>query len=176
MKNNNASAKKYAKLLFLETQNENQTDKVSKMFNMMAPVLEEETLDFFSNPFVDERTKINLVKDTFPAMPEILYGFFSMLIKKNEVKILPKIIEKYIKIVLDFRNIVEAKVISVEKIGEETLSEIRKILEKLTNKNIAIEESIDESLLGGIRIETDNFVADGTVKGKFETVRQELMK
>src|SRR3989339_1016918 len=106
MKNNNASAKKYAKLLFLETQNENQTDKVRKMFNMMAPVLEEETLDFFSNPFVDERTKINLVKDTFPAMPEILYGFFSMLIKKNEMKILPKIIEKYIKIVLDFRNIV----------------------------------------------------------------------
>ncbi|MDO8734899.1 MAG: ATP synthase F1 subunit delta [Elusimicrobiota bacterium] len=176
MKKNNVLAKKYAKLLFLDARNENQTDKVKKMFDILELVLKEEVMDFFSNPFVDEGTKYNLIKDTFSAMPEIMYGFFALLIKKNEMKILPEIIEKYSKVVMDFQNIVEAKVISVEKIDESSLSKIRKMLGKLTNKNIVLEESIDKSLIGGIIIETDNLVVDGTIRGKFESIGQELLK
>ncbi|MBI5573563.1 MAG: ATP synthase F1 subunit delta [Elusimicrobia bacterium] len=176
MKKNYATSKKYAKLLFLDTQNRNQTDKVKKTFDTLKPVLKEEVMDFFSNPFVDEGTKSNLIKDTFPTMPEIMYDFFSLLIKKNEMKILPEIIEKYNKLVLDFQNIVEAKVISVEKIDELSLSKIRTILGKTTNKNIVIEELIDKSLIGGIRIETDNLVVDGTIRGKFESMSTEFTK
>ncbi|MFA5779943.1 MAG: ATP synthase F1 subunit delta [Elusimicrobiota bacterium] len=176
MKKNNVAAIKYARLLFLDAKNENQTDKVKKMFDILEPVMKEEVMDFFLNPFVDEDMKLKLLKDTFPAMPEIMYGFFALLIKKNEMKILPEIIEKYSKLVLDFQNIVEAKVISVEKIDESSLSKIKKILGKLTNKNIILEESIDKSLIGGIIIETDNLVMDGTLRGKFEKVRLELME
>ena len=91
------------------------------------------------------------------------------------MKILPEIIEKYRKLVMDFQNIVEAKVVSIEKIDEASLSEIRKILGKLTSKNIVLEESIDKSLIGGIIIETDNLVIDGTIRGKFESMGRELL-
>ncbi len=174
MKKNNS--KKYAKALFQIASESAEANKIGESLGMIEPLYDKEITDFFSNPFVDEITKYNLIKDTFPTMPEILYGFFSLLIKKNEMKILPEIIEKYRKLVMDFQNIVEAKVISVEKIDESALSEIRKILGKLISKNIVLEESIDKSLLGGIIIETDSLVIDGTIRGKFEAVRQEMMK
>ena len=174
MKKNNS--KKYAKALFQIASESAEANKIGESLGMIEPLYDKEITDFFSNPFVDEGMKSILIKDTFPVMPEIMYGFFSMLIKKNEMKILPEIIEKYRKLVMDFQNIVEAKVVSIEKIDEASLSEIRKILGKLTSKNIVLEESIDKSLIGGIIIETDNLVIDGTIKGKFEAVRQELIK
>lgn len=176
MKKNNAAEKKYAKLLFLDAENENQTDKVKFFFDTLQPVLKEEVTDFFSNPFADVDTKLKLIKDTFPAMPDIMYGFFSLLIRKNGMKILPGIMKKYNKLVLDFHNIVEAKVISVEKVDKSSLSKIRNIFGKLTNKNIVLKESIDKSLIGGIIIETDNWVVDGTIRGKFESMGIELLR
>ncbi|HAX60933.1 MAG TPA: ATP synthase F1 subunit delta [Elusimicrobia bacterium] len=174
MKKNNS--KNYAKTLFQLSVESQETDKICGSLKMLEPLYDKEITDFFSNPFVDENTKFNLIKDTFPAMPEIMYDFFSLLIKKNEMKILPEIMKKYSKLVLDFKNIVEAKVISVEKIEKSSLSEIRKILGKFTGKNIVFEESIDKSLLGGIKIETDNLVIDGTIKGKFESIGREFLK
>ena len=174
MKKNNS--KNYAGTLFQLSVESHETEKIGDALKMLNPLCDKEVMDFFSNPFVDEGTKLKIVKDVFPAMPEIMYDFFSRLIKKNEIKILPEVIKKYNKLVLDFHNIVEAKVISVEKIDEPSLSKIRTLLEKLTDKNIVLSESIDKSLIGGIKIETDNFVVDGTIRGKFGLIGKELLK
>jgi F-type H+-transporting ATPase subunit delta len=95
---------------------------------------------------------------------EIVGEFTRLLVKKNQTKLLPKIIEKFNGIWNKNNGIVEAEVITFEKLSVELRNKLRNyILTKYKAKEVLINNIVNESLKGGIIIRVGDEVMDGSV-------------
>ena len=52
---------------------------------------------------------------------------------------------------------------------------LEKALEQRTGKDIELTTSVDPSLMGGILVRIGDTVLDGTVKGKLDRLREQLL-
>ncbi len=99
-------------------------------------------------------------------------NFINILKKNNDLSLVNKIIDNYFKCYRENNNISKIEIASNEKLGSEALS---KIFQKFKNQ-IELEEKIDKSLIGGIRIKiNDNTLIDGSIKRKLENLRKNLI-
>lgn len=98
-------------------------------------------------------------------------NFIKILIKNNDLSLIDKIIQQYYKYYRNQRNITKIEVSSAKKLNPEILN---KLIQKFHNQ-IEIEETVDESLIGGIVLRIDdNLLLDGSVKRKLENLEKNL--
>ena len=80
------------------------------------------------------------------------------------------------KILDKSEGIVRAKISSREKIDKKIVDEIEDLIKKRYKaKNTILEFQIDESLLGGIKIETGDEIIDTTLKNKIRKLENYLI-
>jgi F-type H+-transporting ATPase subunit delta len=68
----------------------------------------------------------------------------------------------------------QVTVTSAQPLSEEDRMRLRNRLEEVLRRPVTLEERIDESTLGGARIETAGHVMDGTVRARLAELRKRL--
>jgi F-type H+-transporting ATPase subunit delta len=66
------------------------------------------------------------------------------------------------------------RVTSAAPLPEELLRTIKKGLERLTDRQVMLEASVEPSLLGGVMAQVGSTVYDGSLKSHLEELRKEL--
>ena len=176
MKKNISNARKYAKSLFQLATESAEIDKISDSLDLIKPIADKEISDFFLNPSIDEKHKVNIIKNIFHGLPEKVFNILVLLIKKNDVRLLTEITEEYKKQVLDSKNIVMAKVVTAEKLDSVSSAKIIGIVKRISKKDVLLEEEIDKSIIGGAVIKIGDLIIDGSLKRKIDLVSHELVK
>lgn len=74
------------------------------------------------------------------------------------------------------RNICIAKITSAVPLTEEQQQRLREKLEREVGKTVEMQVTVDPTLLGGIRVEIDGRLLDGTVRNKINSIRDNLKK
>ena len=104
--------------------------------------------------------------------PELVANFIKLLRINNDFSKVNRIVEEYHVYYRKQKGIAKLKVSSSEKLGSATVNGIVKHFDK----QVELEEAIDENLLGGITLEIDdNILIDGSVKKKLETLRESII-
>ncbi|MDD5686282.1 MAG: ATP synthase F1 subunit delta [Elusimicrobia bacterium] len=170
------NSKKYAKALFQLADETKQIEIIKDSFREIKFLYSEDVVRFLVNPFVDKEEKINLVKDNFPDLPEIILNLMYMLIDRNKMYLLSEIEEKYNDAFLLSRNIIKAKIISTDKLEKTSIEKIKKAINRITNKDILVDEEIDKSLIGGLLIKVGDFVIDGSIRGRVGILSREIAR
>ncbi|MBU0998842.1 F0F1 ATP synthase subunit delta [Patescibacteria group bacterium] len=81
------------------------------------------------------------------------------------------------KIINREHGIIEAKISSVTKLHEETKKDIIHTLKKRYEaREIILLESLDERLLGGIKIEANDEIIDASLKNKINKLQEYLIR
>jgi F-type H+-transporting ATPase subunit delta len=79
------------------------------------------------------------------------------------------------KIINEEEGRIAVKVWSAEKLTEHTKKEIKHAVSKrYGNKEVVLEENLNEGLLGGFRIEVNDEVIDLTLKNRIEKLQEHL--
>jgi F-type H+-transporting ATPase subunit delta len=87
------------------------------------------------------------------------------------------ILERLNKIINHENERVVAKVLSVRKLKEESKKELILLLKKRYGaKEVVITETLDEKLLGGMRVEVNDEIIDLTVKNKIKKLQEYLTR
>ncbi len=60
-------------------------------------------------------------------------------------------------------------------LNDETITELKQQLEKSFGHKVDIEFRINPEILGGLRIRVGNTVMDGSITGKLESLKSELI-
>ena len=107
--------------------------------------------------------------------------FFSkviqFLVRRRLLPKAPDILERLNKIINKEEGIVIVKVSSKQYLPEKIKNELMKILEKrYPEKIITIVPNLDQTLLGGFKIEIDDEVIDLTLKNKIDKLQEYLIK
>lgn len=99
------------------------------------------------------------------------------LSKKNLLSKAPDILLHLNKIINEHRGRVAVKVSSAKNINETSNKKLAEILMKRYNaKEIDFEENIDESLLGGFKIEANDEIIDLTIRNKIKKLQAHLTR
>jgi F-type H+-transporting ATPase subunit delta len=69
-----------------------------------------------------------------------------------------------------------AKVVSARAMSEERLTDLRDRLATIVGGPVEVEAAVSEALLGGLRLQIDSTVYDGSVSGALRSLRESLVK
>ena len=98
------------------------------------------------------------------------------LFKKRMLSYAPNILTRLNKIINEAEDRVEAKVTSSQKIDHKTNLHVQDFLKKHYDaKDVILNESVDSTLLGGLKIEVNDEVIDFSMKNKIRRLQDHLI-
>lgn len=121
--------------------------------------------------------KESLVEEAFSGqIHEFALNFIKILAKKRIFDILIPCIKEYEKKYLKDNNIQNATIITAIELDDEKKNAIVEKISKSSGKRVNATFKVDECILGGIIIETDNSGIDASVKTKLAEIGRHISK
>lgn len=175
MKNIRA-ASRYAKALLDLTVEKKIEDAVYADMQLVNSVIgESKDLELLlKSPVVKSDKKENILKEIFEGkIDKVSFTFIELIVSKGREFMLKDICESYLSEYKKHKNIIEAKVISANKLTEESKKKIAQLL-NADGAKVDITEKIDPTLIGGFLVQVDDKQIDATIKGKLLQLKQEF--
>lgn len=118
-----------------------------------------------------------LLEDAFSGnVHPFVLNFMKLLCKKRIFEIIQAVTDCYEKEYLKDNNIERAKITTAIELSDDKKKEIVERISKATRKEIIPEFVVDEKIMGGIVIETENSNIDASLTGKLESIKRYISK
>ncbi len=174
---NTKISKRYAKALFEFSQEEK---IVEDIYADMAYIqnlchLSKDFVAMLKSPVIKVAKKIEIISAILDGkVSEITLRFLSIISKNRREFIIPSLSEQFILMYKDSKGLKEVNLFSATKLPKAVIDEIAVTMEKQIHKTIEINESIDESLIGGFIINIDDQQFDASIKTKLVRLKNVL--
>ncbi|MFA5928321.1 MAG: ATP synthase F1 subunit delta [Candidatus Margulisiibacteriota bacterium] len=123
----------------------------------------------FFSPIAPKKIKTELLSLLF-AEDQTLRKFFLLLLAKGRLNILTELKDNFDQELAQRLNQQSANIFSAKALDPAVLLKLKTALSAYFKKEIVSSVHIDNSLFGGIRIESGNYVLDNTVKKRLSRV------
>jgi len=126
---------------------------------------------FFNHPLVSRDRKSELIDQAFPDLSEYLRNLFVLLIRNGREGYLDLIYEEFRSLRSEEEGIVRVKVLTAKELSAKDRERLMDRLAVGLGKRVQLEEEIDASLIGGVRLDIGGKVLDGTLRTRLESLR-----
>ena len=170
-------ANRYAEALFQLSEEENITKEIyNELHSVLDIVKNNKDLDnVLKSPLVAKAEKVQLIETLFNnKINNNLKNFLKILVEKGRINSLKTIETTFKQLLNDKHNIIEGTVISAVPMEEKQIKELEEKLSKKYNKNVTLENKVDESILGGVLVRLGNTQIDGSVKTRLDNIKDQL--
>ena len=171
---------RYANALYEEAKSSALIEEVTRDLRQLKEAAENDK-DFaalVNSAMLTTADKLNVIKaisDT-GAINKLTYAFLVVLTRNKRLGLLPEVAFAVNKRVSEERGEAEVTVSYAVPIDDSIRTALTKQLAALTKKRVVLKESLDPSLLGGMRILIGSVLYDVSVKGRLETLRTQIIK
>lgn len=105
----------------------------------------------------------------------VIERFVKELIKNNQIKSAPKIIEKFEEIYNQKNKIVVASVTSASKLESDYLERIEKyLMDRYEAKEVVLDNKVSPEIKGGIILRIGDEIIDGSVSNRLRSLKTKL--
>ena len=104
-----------------------------------------------------------------------MQNFVRVLAENHRLLLLPEILAHYEVMRADVENTVDVEVISAVKLDPAQAEKLAGALNTRLKRRVNMRNSVDASLLGGAVIHAGDLVIDGSVRGRLQRLRTELI-
>ena len=165
-------AKEYAKALFLLTEELGTTESALNDVNVCKEIFESNPsyVTLTDTPALTPDEKISLISEAFSSVDASVINLIKILCEKHSVYLFSEIAKEYVSLYNDARGICPAEVISAIPLDEGRMSAIKSKLEALTGKTIIIKNTVEPSVLGGIKLRYMGKQLDGSLKSRLDKI------
>ena len=175
-------ARPYAKAIFAHALAEKQLGLWSSILNNLAQaVLVPESIRLLSDPVISNEQKTALLltvcKDTSgksATQQQVIEKLVQLLAENKRLHLIPDIYVLYEALRAEQEKTLTVDVYSYSELNEEQKEKLVQSLSARLKREIALNISIDKSLLGGAIIRAGDLVIDGSVQGKLNKLRSNL--
>jgi F-type H+-transporting ATPase subunit delta len=108
------------------------------------------------------------------ASDPMLANFIHLLIDRDRIGQLGDIARRFRDLADSLAGRLRGRVTSAAPLPEDSVQAIKKSLERLTDRQVALESNVEPSLLGGVMAQVGSTVYDGSLKSHLEELRKEL--
>lgn len=168
-------ASRYARSLLEIAQEKGCLEDVMKnMVNLKS--LSESNKDFvlmLQTPIIPHLKKLSLLKKIFSSkVNDITLASFDLIARKGRERYLPEIAKEFIRRYNVSKGIVEAVFTTAIPLKDSLKSEIIDIVKNITKqKTVQLTEVIDENIVGGFILKTENQQIDDSISGRLNELK-----
>ena len=137
----------------------------------------EGALDLLASPSIPKDERCAVLEKAFgDVQPEHVMSFVGVLVQHGHIRELNDCVEAYTALHDEHARLSTAYVTSAVELTE---GEKAKLIEKLSQKlgrTIHLECAVDPSLLGGLVVNVDGKVIDGSLRSKLQEIKEVMTK
>ena len=171
-------ARKYGMAIFEIAQEENKLDKYGQE---LAEICSElftvpELKDFLTNPQIQPQPKKDLMaKLSASRLSPVMFNFVMLLIDKRRIGLLEAINDCYQDLSNKAQGIVIADVTTAYEMRAPQQLKLSDKLKAGTGRKVKMRLHIDKDIIGGIVVKIGDNRIDGSVTGRLQSLKAELM-
>lgn len=169
--------KVYARALYQVAQELNKEEEIiSEAKGVAALIKSEDGLRrFIDSPIISAQEKKDVLGKIFDGqIGEELMNFICVLIDKGRTRHFGKMVKTLQQLAREKEGSSAGIIYSTELITERQLEKFQEQTGKLLRTNVSLENQIDRSLVGGIKILIDGKVIDASYKKRLEDMKEAL--
>ena len=126
-----------------------------------------------SEPSVPKNERLQLVDDALGSSLKAYHlNFIKILIEKGLLREYSACYKRFRKSYNEAHGIADALVTTAVALDEEQLMQLKERLEKISGKKIILNQKVDPGILGGVRVDLEGQLFDGTVKGRLSELQK----
>ena len=170
------NAKNYGDALFMLAKELDEIDSVKNDFDTLCEVLEQnsEYLKLLDTPSLSREERVKLVDSAFSSLNRNLVNMVKILTERRLVYLIHKIRDAYMSAYDEHYCIERVEAISAIPLNTEQLKKLQLKLEKATGKQIVVTNTIDSSIIGGMKLRYLGIQLDGSIKTKLDNFEKSL--
>lgn len=171
-------AKRYADALFQLANEKNIVDKLISELEEVKKVFQDEDklYEFLNHPRVKKEDKVKLIDDSFKDCDVNIVNLIKLLVERHRIEQVPAIVDGFVELYNEANEVATATVYSVRELSEAEKTEIEESFKKKLNKqSVAINNIVDPSIIGGLKIRVGNTIYDGSISGKLNRMKNRLV-
>ena len=172
-------SRRYTKALFQLARESHQEEQIGhEVEEFNAAYNASELHKVLTNPAfaVDVRKKIlNQVTQSQQLSP-LTAHFIALLLERDRLGNLPGIVSSYRRLLNEAKGRVDAKVVSAGSLEPAMVEQLRERLRGMSGKDIVLQQDADPSLLGGLLIELEGKIYDGSIRTQLEKMKQRMAR
>jgi F-type H+-transporting ATPase subunit delta len=129
---------------------------------------------FLAHPLISRERKTALLREAFPKISDRTKNLLELLIRNRRETYLDLVYDEYVAVRVAAEGLTRVAVTTARPLDDDQRRRLAEKLEEALHRRVLLEESVDERLLGGARIEMDGRVIDGTLRARLEKLRAAL--
>ncbi len=126
-----------------------------------------------ASPAIRKEDRLNALNEAFGGkIPEILLAILRMMVSRGHISAVEGMARDYEELARGYRGESEAVVTSAVPLKESEMVVLRQKLEKKLARRIVLRCETDPALIGGVRVEVDGRIIDGSLRNKLDEIKE----
>lgn len=172
-------AQGYAESLFGLAEVEDQVDRLEDELFEFGKLLQD---NFQVKEFLLDEKRPAEAKHKFlseiikPEASTLLKNELNILVEQNRAALISKVIEVFLELVKTKKNRLLAEVVTAVPLTPELQQKIGQRLSKMTEKNVSVKNTVDQSIVGGMVIKAEGKVVNLSIERRLESLKRGMGK
>lgn len=173
---NETLARRYATAVFQLAQDGGSVSGVQHDLHTFVDALaaDDDVRKFFRSPVVDRKEKETIVSQAFSKLHPIALHTILLLVRKRRENMVEEIVAQFDILERTARGAQPLQVTSARELSKAELDAIVARLAAAFRTKFDVTQSVDPSLIGGVRITMGDKRADGTIAGRLDDLARLL--
>ncbi|MFQ5541468.1 MAG: ATP synthase F1 subunit delta, partial [Candidatus Binatia bacterium] len=170
-------SRRYARAIFQLAHEEHREEALGQEINRFVEAYDNSPLKtVLNNPAFGVQSRRNVAVQVAKSigLTSLIIRFLSLLLERDRLDSLSSIAVHYHRYLDETKGRVQARVVSPTSLGEATLEKLRKILQTIRGKVVILKEETDPGLVGGVLIELEGKVYDGSIRTQLERMKESI--
>lgn len=172
-------AREYGQALFELAKEESIDSLILDEIRVLRDILKEnpEFLKLLDAPNINLEDRLNAIDNVFKGKAhQYVCSFLKLMTERRHSPEIFGCIAEYERCYEEENAIIEAHVTSAVELSEAQKEALFKKLQAKAGKTVAISYEVEPGLLGGIRVNMDGVLFEGTVRARLDELRSNLKK
>jgi F-type H+-transporting ATPase subunit delta len=173
-----AAQRIYAEALFSAAKEEGRLRHVHEAFADFVDAVEQtpELAAVLRNPQLESSAKARILADLVGDDEPLLRNFLLLTADKGRAGELEEIAREFERLMAREERRLTVELTTARELTDAEATEIVAQIEKAAGRKVEATRSVDPSLVGGIVLQAGSYLADASVRGRLERLRQELVR
>ncbi|MEJ8778364.1 F0F1 ATP synthase subunit delta [Pseudogracilibacillus sp. ICA-222130] len=171
-------AKRYADALFQLASEKNNVENIQNALSTVKDVIQnnKEVVDFLNHPRIKQADKMKIIEEAFGKFDKDVVNLIKLLVERHRISLVPAVIDHFAHFYNEENGIAAATVYSVRALTDAEKEQLESsFTTKLNKKSVSINNVVDPSLIGGMKIRVGNTIYDGSISNKLNRLKQNIV-
>jgi F-type H+-transporting ATPase subunit delta len=175
MAKRDSAPRRYAEAAFQLATRDGSIESWRRELEQAAATADGQLMDVLANPALPLDERLTTADRVFADLSQQVRNIIFLLVRRRRIEQLPRVAAEFIRLDERRQGITHATATSALPLTDLEVKALTARLEQMTGGRVALETDVDEDLLGGLIVRVGDRLIDGSVRGRLERLRQQLV-